>query len=319
MHSFQNLIHSWDNFFFKPRPVDSIALFRIIWMSLIFFGVLVEYYNIQDFYGPHAVASLKSVESEFNYPHLSIFQVFHPSYENLNLFFIIYLASLVFSIFGFYTRHAIVVVIICMTSLHQRNIWLLSSSELLMRITTIMLVFSPCAHAYSIDSALGKFKNYPDAGREWSSWVLRLIQIQLSVVYVWTVWNKIKGDTWFDGTAVYYATRLESMWNFPVPFLLDWLPFIKAATWGTLIIELGLGILIWFKEFQKPLIFIGIIFHLGIEYMMSIPFFEIVMILLLMLFIPSEDVKVFVQSLKFRLNGAKWMKNIANLKKSGAS
>ena len=66
-------------------------------------------------------------------------------------------------------------------------------------------------------------------------------------------------------------------------------------TWGTLILEFSLGTLIWFKEFRKPLIIAGIFFHLGIEYMMSIPFFEIVMIALLINFISPQEMRDYVQ------------------------
>ena len=301
MWSYKDFINSWDRFFFEPRPVDSIALFRILWCSVLLFTALFDLNNINDFYGPHALISLSTVREQFPFTHMNVFHLFNSSYESVYIVFGIYITALIFSIVGFYTRTSLIVVLVCLTSVHQRNIWLLSSSELLMRLVTILLVCSPCGHAFSIDSLLGRKFAIFRKPREWSPWAMRLIQIQLSVVYVWTVWQKMKGDTWFDGTAVYYATRLESMKNFPVPFLLDWMPAIKLMTWGTLIIESALGTLIWFKEFRKPLILTGIIFHLGIEYMMSIPFFEIIMILLLMLFITPEEVRAYVANKRVAL------------------
>jgi hypothetical protein len=208
----------------------------------------------------------------------------------------VYFLSLLFAIMGLYTRGSIIVVMICLTSFHQRNIWLLSSSELLVRLVTLLMIFSPCGHLFSIDTLISRKKNLEPNKKDWAPWVLRLIQIQLSVVYLWTVWHKLKGETWFEGTAVYYATRLESMKNFSIPLLLDWIPFIKLSTWLTLLVELALGTLIWFKEFRIPIIFLGIVFHLSIEYLMSIPFFEINMILILALFIPPEIVRTFFKT-----------------------
>ena len=288
MMSYKIITKAWDKFFFEPKPVDSLALFRILWFLNVFIMAIIDFSNINDFYGPHALVSLGTVKAQFAFPHVNIFHFFNSSYGFVQSLFVVYVLAIISSIVGYYTKTSIFIVLVCMTSFHQRNIWLLSSSELLMRIITLYLVFSPCGHAFSVDSIKGKVK-------EWSPWVLRIIQIQLSVIYVWTVWHKLKGDTWFDGTALYYATRLESMKNFTVPFLLDWMPFLKFATWMTLIIELALGILIWFKEFRRPLIILGILFHLGIEYMMSIPFFEINMILLLLLFIPPEEVRSFIE------------------------
>jgi hypothetical protein len=298
MFSFKSLIKAWDKFFFEERPTEGIAVFRIIWMGLIFLYYLFDLNNIEDFYGPGALISLQTVREQFPYFHANIFHLFNGSYEFTYTLIIIYGITLLFSIVGFYTRASLVVALICMTSLHQRNIWLLSSSEVLMRTITILLIFSPCGHSLSIDAILGKYYPTFNKKREWPVWVLRLIQIQICVVYVWTVWHKIKGDTWFDGTAVYYATRLESMTNWPLPFVMNSIPLLKLATWGTLFVELALGILVWFKEFRKPVIIAGIIFHVGIEYLMSIPFFELYMIALIINFYTPEELKAFATKVK---------------------
>jgi len=144
-----------------------------------------------------------------------------------------------------------------------------------------------------VDSYLNKKFSRVHYPKKFSPWAINLIQIQLSVVYVWTVWQKLKGENWIDGTALYYATRLDQFKNFPVPYLFDSLLLIKLATWLTLSVEIGLGIFIWFKEFRKPLIIIGIIFHLLIEYSMAIPFFEYEMIILLLTFFTEREYEIF--------------------------
>jgi len=303
MISYNKLLISWDKFFFEPSPTVSIALFRICWSFLIAIYFLLDLQNINEFYGPHALISLQTVKEQFPFAHLNIFHSFKSSYEMVYALMTVYGISILCAFFGFYTRTSLVVMFICMTSIHQRNIWLLSSSELLLRTITIYLVCSPCGHALSIDSLLGrKFKSFKRP-RDWAPWALRLIQIQISVVYLWTVWHKLKGNDWFDGSAVYYATRLESMKSFYFSPMLDSKLFLKLATWGTLVTEVALGTLIWVKEFRKPLIVIGIAFHLGIELTMSIPFFEIIMISLLMLYLTPLEVRVFSQSVIGKLSG----------------
>ncbi len=294
MKSIKKIIDLWDRFFFEPLPVDSISLFRSIWCTLILIVALFDLGNVTDFYGPHSLISLETVREQFNFTHLNIFHLFNSSYSIVYSLFALYFIAIIFSILGLYTRPSLIIVLVCMTSFHQRNIWLLSSSELLMRIITLTLVFSPCGHAYSIDSILGR--KYPqfNSPKSWGPWALRLLQIQLSVVYVWTVIQKLKGQTWIDGTALYYATRIESMRNFHIPFLFDWIPLLKLATWGTILVELCLGILIWNKKFTKKIIILGVLFHLSIECTMIIPFFEWVMILLLPLFLDTREVNAFM-------------------------
>lgn len=296
MISWKEVVRLWNNFFFTPQPVEGIALFRIIWVSVLSLYFIFDLGNAADFYGPHAIVSLATVREQFNYLHLNLFHSLTNSYESVYLLQAIYGVALVFALVGFYTRTSLVVTLICMVSFHQRNIWMLSSSEVLMRIVTIYLICSPAGNALSVDSLLGR--RFPKFQKEkmWAPWALRMIQIQVSVVYLWTVWHKIKGETWFDGTATYYATRLVDLQNFPVPFLLDSMIFLKLITWGTLLIETALGVLVWIKECRKYVILTGIVFHLGIEYMMSIPFFEIIMMALILLYFTPEEMKLFVDN-----------------------
>ncbi len=294
MFSIKSFVKSWDKFFFEEKPTEGLALFRIFWMGMIFFTFLCDMANINDFFGPHAILSLQTVKGQFTNFHLNLFHRFDASYEITIAFAVIYGLAILSSILGFHTRTSLVVAMAMMVSFHQRNIWLLCSSEVLMRIIMVYLIFSPCGNSLSIDSLRAKAGKIllPRTG---SIWTLRLIQIQISVLYIWTVWHKLKGDDWIDGSALYYASRLENMTNLPLPYLMDSILFMKLSTWGTLVLELALGILIWFKEFRKPLILFGVIFHLGIEYLMSIPFFEINLIFLLMNFYTPEEHKAFVE------------------------
>jgi hypothetical protein len=298
MFSQNKIISGWNKFFFEEKPTEGIALFRIVWAGLLLCYFFLDLGNIADFYGPHAIISHTTAENEFPYLHVSLFKLFKPTYEVAYGVMIVYGISLLTSMLGLFTRGSLMIAFLCMASLHQRNIWLLSSSEMLMRAITILLICSPCGHSFSVDSLLGRyFENFRQK-RTWPVWALRLIQIQISVVYLWTCWHKIKGETWLDGTAVYYATRIEGLTNFPVPFLFDSPLFLKLATWSALLVEFSIGAFIWVKPLRKPIIILGVLFHLGIEYTMSIPFFELTMIVLLINFFTPEELKSFVLRLK---------------------
>lgn len=292
------IINAWDKFFFTEKPTEGIALFRIVWMGLIFMYFLMDLGNMQDFYGPHALISQSTAREQFPFLHVNVFNLFYPSYQTTYVLMAVFGISLFTSMIGLFTRTSLIVALILMTSFHQRNIWLLSSSEMLMRLVTILLIVSPCGHSLSLDSFLGRYFPQFRKKKTWPVWALRLIQIQISVVYLWTVWHKLQGDTWLNGTAVYYATRLEGMANFSIPFLMNSMIFLKLATWGTLLVETALGTLIWFKKYRKAVIYSGVLFHLGIEYVMSIPFFEWYMMALLVNFFTPEELKAFVMRVK---------------------
>lgn len=297
----KNLKFLWLDFFFKERPVEGIAIFRILLGLLALTTFVQDSFVMHDLWGSYGLQSIATMKKNYHFPILSIFQFLNLTPNLLVGLVSIQIISLTAFTIGYKTRLANIISFILMVSFHQRNINILSSSDLLMRIMFMYLIFSPAANAYSIDSFLAKRKNRP-LPRNYASWTFRLIQIQIAVVYVSTVLAKSKGITWFDGSAVYYATRLEDFTRFPVPFILDWKWSIRLITWSTLIIELFLGTVIFIEEFRRPLILIGIIFHLGIEYMMAIPTFEWLMIVCLIAMFKIEDYRIFDIKLKVWLN-----------------
>ncbi len=63
------------------------------------------------------------------------------------------------------------------------------------------------------------------------------------------------------------------------------LPLLRVATWGTLIVEFGLGTVIWIEEFRWPMLAIGIAFHLMLEVVVNVQLFCWLTIVCLLLFL----------------------------------
>jgi len=288
-----------DKFFFTEHPTYNLAFFRIVWGSLVFLNVLFEIGNIADFYGPEAIVSLETVSSRIRHFHFSLFHLFKESLATAYGIYFFTLISLMMVTIGYYTRVFLFFSLIGLVSLHMRNTWILSSADVLIRCIFFILIWSPCYNVLSIDSWLANKRGEPKPVNA-SQWTWRLIQMQIAVVYLWTFWSKVKGENWIDGSAVYYATRLETMRNFTIPWLLDTKVIIKFLTWGTLAIELALGTLVWFKKTRTVVILLGISLHLGIEVAMAIPFFEWIMIVLLMNFYTPDDYVHLFRNLKSR-------------------
>lgn len=293
MFSFKKILKTYDRFFFEVKPTEGIAVFRIFWMTLIFAYYLLDISNIQDFYGPHALVSFKTFLGQFPQEDFNIFHFFKPGYEMTYGLMLVYGISIVFSLVGFYTRTSLIVSFICMVSLHQRNIWAFGQSELLMRTVTFLLIFSPCGHSLSLDAFLGRYFSGFRKRRNWPMWSQRLIQIQISAIYLWSVWQKMRGETWLDGSAVYYLTRLESVKSFSLPFIMDSMPILKIMTWFTLLAELSLGSLIWSEKLRKPVIAFGLFFHLFILFVTG-SWIEFYMMALLVNFYSPVEVKAYI-------------------------
>lgn len=139
-----------------------------------------------------------------------------------------------------------------------------------------------------------------------SLWTLRLLQLQLALVYCHTFFCKAPGSVWVDGTAVYYSSRIEDLVRISLPYVFEHLWSIYFLTYSTLIIELALWTLIWFKEFRYIIIIIAIIFHLTIDLHMNIPLFEWMMIASYSLYVYEPDMRHIVMAITNRLP---WLKS----------
>ena len=125
----------------------------------------------------------------------------------------------------------------------------------------------------------------------------------MSIIYVVCVQTKLSGQTWLDGTAVSYALRLEDMQRFPVPdFISTNAPLMNAATWGTLVIELALGVLVWNKRLRPWVLAGGVLLHLGIDLNIEIGIFSYAMLLLYVAWISPATAQRLPQTIRHALS-----------------
>lgn len=299
----RTIINSLNKFFFKPQPVYSVALLRISFGILILLGWFGFWNNLEVLWGKEGILSLATSLKVVDPLRLNLFALLpEASWVPFILCILLLLGALGMTI-GFFTRTSIAITFLVLLSFHNRNPYVLNSADIVIRNFLFLLFFSPCGEALSLDAWLKRGRgNTGLETLERSPWALRLMQIQFSVIYVSTVLFKMKGQAWADGTAVYFATRLDEFVRVPL-VLLNNILIIKFLTWSTLVVEFFLGTLVWVREFRYWVLLAGVLLHLGIELTMSIPLFEWVMICSMVCMVDSDDLQKIVlrmESLKLK-------------------
>ncbi len=155
----------------------------------------------------------------------------------------------------------------------------------LIRLLAFYLMLAPAGVALSLDRrrlAPERFWEFPRR----APWALRLMQVQLSILYLAGLWIKLQGTTWNDGTAVSYAMRISDLTRFPLPgFLIHSALLSNLMTYGTLAIEFSVPILIWNRRLRPWVMLAGVSLHLGIEYSIRVGFFSLAMLTLYLSFL----------------------------------
>jgi len=102
----------------------------------------------------------------------------------------------------------------------------------------------------------------------------------MTVIYASTALCKLEGETWQNGSAVGYVSRMTDnfgRWISPEWFDLPWIT--PLATWGTLAVEAFLPFGLWTPKIRWLAIGLAALMHLGIEASMNLFLFQWVMLL----------------------------------------
>ena len=82
--------------------------------------------------------------------------------------------------------------------------------------------------------------------------------------------------------------------------LVDNIWIVAALTWGTLVVELMLGTLLWYKPLRPLLIVLGVLLHFSIDGLMLVGFFGLTMIAGLMTFLDADKIERSMQERRRR-------------------
>ncbi len=127
------------------------------------------------------------------------------------------------------------------------------------------------------------------------------MQIQLSVIYVSTVWQKLQGDTWLDGSAASYALRQEDILRVTLPTAITGSEMVIAAiTYGTLAVELAVGLLIWSRRARPYVVVPAILLHLLVDVTMAVALIGAAMLTAFVAFVPPETASRWILRVRGR-------------------
>jgi hypothetical protein len=288
--SLRALVQAWNEFFFKPQPPTPIALFRVLYGMLLIANLVFLRPDWLAWYGEHSWVTLSTMLKVEPGPRLNLFVVLPHDDRWTEALFWIFLASAICLTVGFLTRMSSILAFLCLTSIQQRNLYMTHSGDTFLRVAGFFLMFAPVGAAFSVDRLvrIRKGKEGPEIQPK-PPWAQRMIQIELALLYFVTFWWKSTGAAWVNGTAVYYLNHLAEYQGLPLPSWFQHPVFEKLGSWLTLAIEFSLGVLIWFKELRYPVLLLGLLFHLFLEYRLDVPLFQWTVLSAYVLFIDQHD------------------------------
>ena len=271
--SLRALGQGWNAFFHRPADRELCALLRVAVAGLVLVNFAFAYPHVEFFWGEHGLLPAEAARSMLDPNAWTLLTLVPNTDAALWSCYWMAIASATMLGLGLFSRLNAIAVFVWLVSFHHRNTLILTGQDTVLRVLTFLLIFLPIGAAYSLDARLRKQQA---DGRERSGWALRVMQIFVCLVVFSAGVEKLAGDFWWQGDALYYVMHLDDYCcNLPVPELVRASPVIyRPLTWISLAIELAAPCLVWFKETRRPALVALVALHLGIEYMMNLFLFQ---------------------------------------------
>jgi hypothetical protein len=286
------VVDAWRAFWFRPEPAYTLGAVRIAFGVLAVAWTLSLIRDLAEFFSADGIVPLQPA-SAYEW---GVFEICTDD-RALVIGWALLLVSAIALTVGWHSRLAALIVFVLIMSFEFRNPFIFNSGDNLIRVEALFLAMSPCGAALSLDQCR-------TTGSFWSAqirapWPIRLMQVQLTLIYLATFQIRMTGEKWPDGTALSYAFRLEDMLIIPVP---QWIStnalLMNVATWGTLLLELAIGILVWNRRCRPIVLATGLVLHSAILVTVAVGFFSPAMFVLYIAFVSPETIRRLPNELK---------------------
>jgi uncharacterized membrane protein YphA (DoxX/SURF4 family) len=294
---FTGLGTSWTRFWHTPVRAERLAFTRILFGLALLTDQLIQYLpNLDLFFGPEGIgpAGLYDRRRLFHW-HWTIWFFNTDAMPVVRLVFAAWVAVTVAFLLGWHTRVVSVLLWLLTLCIHNRNRSPLNFGDNLVEVGLFLMMLSPAGRAFSLDRWRERQRGRPVEDPPLTpAWPVRLLQIQLCMLYLGTGLAKLLPDkewfdsSWWEGTSMYYVLTDISLsrWSyaeFPVPLWLTAVATYVSVWWEVLFTPLVL-----FRRTRKWALWGGIFFHLGIFLVLEAGWFSCFSLAYYGVWVPGE-------------------------------
>lgn len=295
----KHLFKRLDQQFLEGGDPAIVPVLRIGYASLMLIHLLTLWPHAEMWFTDQGVMTTQTAQSIRNANHWSILFLLPSSLIVVKLCLGCMAIHALCLLLGLASRLQALFLFVWLVSFQNRNGLILDGEDTLMRLYAFFFIWLPLDQRFSLTKQLlGSSSKEPEK----KPWALNLIQFQMIALYASTALCKLQGDTWHNGTAMWYVAKMTDNFGRMIPATLFDSIFISAfSTWGALLLELALPILLILPQTRKWGMMAGILLHLGIEFTMNLFLFQWFMILGLLSFLRVEDWRWISQDITSKL------------------
>jgi hypothetical protein len=326
-----NLVSSILDFFFRPTSAHTLVPIRIATGFMIAYVHCVWLLRLEDFVGPDALVSnelwfrLHGGDSEIGIPVDSKWTYLSWT-ESLSLIRIHEVLGVMFGVLaglGLFTRLSMAAAwFLTLMTVHRMTGFLFGLDQIVIMLSFYLSV-GKSNEVGSIDRWL--YERFPRQSQAWGvrlltgltgtskngpldSWQncvsLRLMQIHLCIIYFFGGLGKLRGEMWWDGSALWFAAASYEYQSNDLTWIGRYPVLVALFTHVTLFWEVLYPAIVWPRWTRPAALLLAVFVHLGIALFMGMITFGFMMIIANLAFVPPEFMRRTYQAVR-RLIGLK--------------
>jgi len=269
----------WNQFWFESASPAHWTLFRAALGLVLLGGHLIRTLDLELLYSESGIMPLhvmpELLDMKYRWSLLTLF----PSTTALWIFNSLFLASLVTLTLGIFPRLSAIAAYVLHVSIIRRNMAPTYGFDLI----AIFFLLYLCLAEYKTSKR--KWRN------DLSSVGLRLVQLQVCIIYAYSGLDKARGPMWWAGESLWGVLANPQLTRFDFTFFAQWPLLVVIFTYSTLAWEIYFPVLVWSKTFKNFMLLFGVALHVGIALMINIPFFGLLMIVSYIVFLDNDVAK----------------------------
>lgn len=257
------MVDAWDRFWFTPTRPHTLCVLRILTGAMLLYCHLVLASDLSAFIGPDAwmgnEISRQLHDGAFgpsDWARSYLWYIESPTV--IAMHHALTIAVTAMFMIGLATRITIPMALFLQLMYLHRLTGALFGLDQIVTYTTMYLALTPCGSCFSVDailrrrfsircatSSVWRFMLPDDSPSVAANIGTRLLQLHLCVIYLFGGLSKARGETWWDGTAVWYAMAIYEYQSIDMTWMSRYPAVISALSNATLFWEVFYCALVW--------------------------------------------------------------------------
>src|SRR3954452_21310279 len=313
------LWEAWSEFWFAPSSPSTLSAIRVLAGLMLLYTHLIWSFGLTDFFGPNAwlppqlmhefrLATNDPDGPEGPEPPRERIMWSHFDYVHTPaLMWTVHVCALVFFFLltiGFFSRTmAFLAYLFAVSYANRITPGAYFGLDKINCMLALYLIVGPCGARYSVDR-LWRLRrgNTEVPASSTANLAIRLIQVHMCIIYLFSGIGKLQGEPWASGDAswlsfaMYEYQSLDMTWMAKYPYLLNFM------THATVFWELTYCALVWPALTRPWVLLMAIFVHGGIVLFLGMPTFGLVMLIGNVAFISPKLVRKIFDPVARRLS-----------------